>query len=188
VDQTNFCLDQVGTNSPILHFNPSFIVFRLLFGLAVALLEASPSQTRVVQRQPVGTRALGLSRARVPTTVASTAHGLPPAQPKIGMQVLTSPFFLFDCCRMYVHWREREQEAANEATAADPNVMAVLTQCGLVKFFLCPFMHAQPRLLNALVDYWHPDAEAFMIEGQSLVPQHRGYLFFDGPLEERGTR
>jgi hypothetical protein len=37
---------------------------------------------------------------------------------------------------MYVHWREREHEAANEAVAADPNVMVVLTQCGLVKFFL----------------------------------------------------
>ena len=29
--------------------------------------------------------------------------------------------------RMYVHWREREHEAANEAVAADPNVMAALT-------------------------------------------------------------
>jgi hypothetical protein len=71
---------------------------------------------------------------------------------------------------MYVHWREREHEAAYEAVAADPAVMATLMQCGLVKFFLCLFMHAQPRLLNALVDYWHPDAEAFMIEGQSLTP------------------
>jgi hypothetical protein len=31
-------------------------------------------------------------------------------------------------------------------------------------------MRAQPRLLNALVYYWHPNAEAFMLEGQSLVP------------------
>ena len=66
---------------------------------------------------------------------------------------------------MYVQWREREHKAANELVVADPNVMAVLTQCGLVKFFLCLFMCTQPRLLNALVDYWHPDAKAFMIEG-----------------------
>jgi hypothetical protein len=94
------------------------------------------------------------------------------------------------CCvgRMYVQWREREHEAANELVAADPNVMAVLTQCGLVKFFLCPFMRAQPRLLNALVDYWHPDAEAFHDRGEILGAHHRGYLLFDGPLEERGTR
>ena len=47
----------------------------------------------------------------------------------------------------------------------DPNVVSTLMQCGLLKFFLCPFMRAQPRLLNALVDYWHLDAEAFMLEG-----------------------
>jgi hypothetical protein len=86
---------------------------------------------------------------------------------------------------MYVHWREREHEAANEAVAADPNVMVVLTQCGLVKFFLCPFMRAQPRLLNALVDYWHPDAESFMIEGQSLVPTTEDIYFLTG-LSRRG--
>jgi hypothetical protein len=86
---------------------------------------------------------------------------------------------------MYVHWREREHEAAYEVVAADPNVMATLTQCGLVKFFLCPFMHAQPRLLNALVDYWHPDAEAFMIEGQSLTPTTEDIYFLTG-LSRRG--
>jgi hypothetical protein len=86
---------------------------------------------------------------------------------------------------MYVQWREREHEAANELVAADPNVVAVLTQCGLVKFFLCPFMHAQPRLLNALVDYWHPDAEAFMLEGQSLVPTTEDIYFLTG-LSRRG--
>ena len=43
-------------------------------------------------------------------------------------------------------------------------------------------MHAQPRLLNALVDYWHPDAEAFMIEGQSLVPTTEDIYFLTGLL------
>jgi hypothetical protein len=81
---------------------------------------------------------------------------------------------------MYVHWRERENEAANEVVAADPDVMAALTQCGLVKFFLCLFMRAQPRLLNALVDYWHPDAKAFMIEGQYLMPTTEEIYFLTG--------
>jgi hypothetical protein len=31
-------------------------------------------------------------------------------------------------------------------------------------------MRAQPKMLNALVDYSHPDAKAFMLEGQSLTP------------------
>jgi len=71
---------------------------------------------------------------------------------------------------MYVHWRERENEDINALVGEDPNVVVPLMQCGLLKFFLCPFMQAQPRILNALVDYWHPDVEAFILEGQSLVP------------------
>jgi hypothetical protein len=51
----------------------------------------------------------------------------------------------------------------------DPNDVVALMQCGLLKFFLCPFMREQPRILNALVDYWHPNVEAFMLEGQLLV-------------------
>jgi hypothetical protein len=46
-------------------------------------------------------------------------------------------------------------------------------------------MRAQPRLLNALVDYWHPDAEAFMIEGQSLTPTTEDIYFLTG-LSRRG--
>jgi hypothetical protein len=63
--------------------------------------------------------------------------------------------------------------------------MVVLMQCDLLKFFLCPFMHAQPRLPNALIDYWHPDAEDFMLEGQSLVPTTEDIYFLTG-LSRRG--
>jgi hypothetical protein len=73
----------------------------------------------------------------------------------------------------------------NELVKEDPNAMATLMQCGLLKFFLCPFMWAQPRLLNALVDYWHPNTEAFMLEGQSLVPMVEDIYFLTG-LSRRG--
>ena len=86
---------------------------------------------------------------------------------------------------MYVQWREREHEAVSELVAADPNVVAVLMQCGLLKFFLCPFMRTQPRLLNDLIDYWYPDAEAFMLEGQSMVPTTKDIYFLTG-LSRRG--
>jgi hypothetical protein len=91
------------------------------------------------------------------------------------------------CCvgRMYVQWREREHEAISELVAADLNVVAMLMQCGLLKFFLCPFMHAQPRLLNTLIDYWHPDAEDFMLEGQSMVPTTED-IYFLTSLSRRG--
>jgi hypothetical protein len=81
---------------------------------------------------------------------------------------------------MYVHWREREHEEVGELVAVDPNAVGTLMQCGLLKFFLCSFMRAQPRLLNALVDYWHLDAEAFMLEGQSMVPTTEDIYFLTG--------
>jgi hypothetical protein len=86
---------------------------------------------------------------------------------------------------MYVQWREREHEEISELVVADLNVMVVLMQCGLLKFFLCPFMRAQPRLLKTLIDYWHPDVEAFMLEGQSLVPTTEDIYFLTG-LSRRG--
>jgi hypothetical protein len=46
-------------------------------------------------------------------------------------------------------------------------------------------MREQPRLLNDLVDYWHPDAEDFMIEGKSLTPKTEDIYFFTG-LSRRG--
>jgi hypothetical protein len=86
---------------------------------------------------------------------------------------------------MYVQWKEREHEAVSELVAEDLNVMVVLMQCGLLIFFLCPFMRAQRRLLNALINYWHPDVEAFMIEGQSLVPTTED-IYFLTSLSRRG--
>jgi hypothetical protein len=35
----------------------------------------------------------------------------------------------------------------------DLDATTALAQCGLLKFFHCPFIQAQPRMLNALVDY-----------------------------------
>jgi hypothetical protein len=54
---------------------------------------------------------------------------------------------------MYVHWREREHEEINILVDEDHAAIATLKQCRLWKFYLCLFMRAQPRLLNALVDY-----------------------------------
>jgi hypothetical protein len=43
-------------------------------------------------------------------------------------------------------------------------------------------MRAQPKLPNALVDYWNPDARKFMIEGQSLNPTTKEIYFLSGLL------
>jgi hypothetical protein len=84
-----------------------------------------------------------------------------------------------------VHWREKEHEYISALVGEYPYTMAVLIQCGLLKFFLCPFMRAQPRLMNALVEYWHHDTKYFMLEGQSLVPTTEDIYFLTG-LSKRG--
>jgi hypothetical protein len=84
-----------------------------------------------------------------------------------------------------VQWREREHEYISKLVGEEPNVVVVLMQCGLLKFFLCHFMRAQPRLLNSLVEYWNPDAKYFMLEGQSLVPTTKDIYFLTG-LSRRG--
>jgi hypothetical protein len=88
-------------------------------------------------------------------------------------------------CRMCVHWREREHEKIDFLISEDPVVVYILSQCGLLKLFQCLFMREQPRLLNALIDYWHPDAKEFMLKGQSLTPMIEDIYFLIG-LSRRG--
>jgi hypothetical protein len=71
---------------------------------------------------------------------------------------------------MYFHWRERQHKEIDVLVDEDPVAIDTLKQCGLWKFYRCPFMREQPRRLNALVYYCHPDAEGFILEGQSLTP------------------
>jgi hypothetical protein len=86
---------------------------------------------------------------------------------------------------MYVHWRGREHEEIDFLVSEDLAAITVFPQCELLKFFQCQFMREQPRLLNALIDYWHPDAKAFMIKGQSLTPMTEDVYFLTG-LSRRG--
>jgi hypothetical protein len=46
-------------------------------------------------------------------------------------------------------------------------------------------MRVQPRLLNALVDYRHPDVEAFILEGKLLTPMTKD-IYFPIGLWRRG--
>jgi len=46
-------------------------------------------------------------------------------------------------------------------------------------------MRAQPRILNAMVDYWHLDVEALILEGQSLTPMTED-IYFLTSLSRRG--
>jgi hypothetical protein len=85
-----------------------------------------------------------------------------------------------------VHWREWEHEDIDFLVSEDLAAIIVLSQCRLLKFFQCLFMRAQPRLLNDLTDYWHPNAEAFMLERQSLTPTTKD-IYFLTSLSRRGN-
>jgi hypothetical protein len=86
---------------------------------------------------------------------------------------------------MYVHWREREHKDIDIMVDEDIVSISALKNRGLWKFFRCPFIKAQPNLLNALIDYWHPDAEEFMIEGHSLTTMNED-IYFLTSLSRRG--
>ena len=88
-------------------------------------------------------------------------------------------------CRIYVHQKERGHEDIDFLVGEDPVATTALAQCGLLKFFQCHFMWEKPRLLNALVDYWHSNAKAFMLEGQLLTPTTEDIYFLTG-LSRRG--
>jgi hypothetical protein len=83
----------------------------------------------------------------------------------------------FSCIGMYVHWKERENEEIDILVEEDPRTISMLKQCGMLKFFQCPFMRAQPMLLNHLIEYWHSDIKAFMLKGQSLIPTTEDIYF-----------
>jgi hypothetical protein len=99
------------------------------------------------------------------------------------MQELTPFYFLWNM--MYFHWREREHEDIDSLVEEDHVSIATLKQCGLWKFFPCPFIREKPRLLNALVNHRHPNVEAFMIEGSSLTLTIE-YIYFLSGLSRRG--
>jgi hypothetical protein len=79
--------------------------------------------------------------------VAKTTHVHPQkVGKKFKMQEIT-PFYL-PWNKMYVHWRERENEDIDALVEEDSVAIAKLKQCGLCNLFWCLFMRAQPRLLN----------------------------------------
>jgi hypothetical protein len=88
--------------------------------------------------------------------------------------------------KMYVHWREREHEEIDILVNEEPASITAIKQCGLWKFYQCPFTRAQPRLLNGLVDYWHPEEKAFNLEGKSLNPMNEDIYFLTGLLRRGG--
>jgi hypothetical protein len=139
MDETTICLDQVSINSLLLQFKSLFMLLVSSFGGALTL-----------KRSALVPHGLSYDRPRVHSGRGKTAcvyTRLSSLQPtwtlylmeknlkKKGLTLLNLVF-----CKMYVQWREREHNQISALVGEDPNVVAALMQCGLLKFFLCPFM------------------------------------------------
>jgi hypothetical protein len=66
---------------------------------------------------------------------------------------------------MVIEWREKEHEDIEHEVLDNPEELENLQQCGLRKYYECPNMRAQKRLLQLLISYWEMDVDAFMMDG-----------------------
>ena len=57
----------------------------------------------------------------------------------------------------------------NDQVALNDNATIIALQnCGLLKFFMCPGLRAEPLLLQRLVAMWDYDSHHFMVGDQVL--------------------
>jgi hypothetical protein len=68
-----------------------------------------------------------------------------------------------------LEWRERENEINDNASMDDPPTLDALWNCGLLKFFLCQNMQAQPAMLQTFVNMWDPKRKHFIVWDQILT-------------------
>jgi hypothetical protein len=87
---------------------------------------------------------------------------------------------------MVLEWREREHEEDNAAAENNPQTLAALRDCGLLKYFRIPGMRAQVRLLEHLVRMWDPDQQCFNVGAHTLTIDIEDIYFLTG-LSRRGS-
>ena len=63
--------------------------------------------------------------------------------------------------------------------------MVSLHNYGLLKFFMCPGLRAQPLLLQRMVGMWEPDSQCFLVGDQVLDINVDDIYFLTG-LSHRG--
>ena len=84
-----------------------------------------------------------------------------------------------------LEWKEREHEANHQAVLNDCATMVSLCNCGLLKFFMCPGLRAQPLLLQRMVGMWEPNSQRFMVGDPALDIEVDDIYFLTG-LSHRG--
>ena len=84
-----------------------------------------------------------------------------------------------------LEWKEREHEVNDQATLSDRVKIMSLRNYGLLKFFMCPGLRAQPLLLQRMVVMWEPDSQRFLVGDQYLEIEIDDIYFLIG-LSRRG--
>lgn len=88
---------------------------------------------------------------------------------------------------MEIVWKEREHDAVDALTLEDEACMDALRDCGLKKFFLTPYLHAQPELLRFIIDSWDTEDQVFRLRDQTLELDVSDVYFITG-LSRRGAQ
>jgi hypothetical protein len=65
-------------------------------------------------------------------------------------------------------WKEWYHELNNQVALNDNSPIDALYNCGLVKFFICPGLRAQPLLMQRMVAMWVSDSQHFVVRVQVL--------------------
>lgn len=87
---------------------------------------------------------------------------------------------------MVVQWKEREHDSVDALAIEDEACMNALRDCGLKKFFLTPYLRAQPKLLQYIVDLWDVNNQVCQLRDQVLEMDVSNVYFITG-LSRRGV-
>ena len=88
---------------------------------------------------------------------------------------------------MTITWREHEHSAIDNEVMQDQQLLDILRNCGLLKFFKMPNMKSNIRLLEKLVNYWEPEEYFFVIDQMPIHIEVEDIYFITG-LSRRGDR
>ena len=67
-----------------------------------------------------------------------------------------------------LEWKEWENELNDQVALNDNATIDALCNYGLLKFFMCPGLRAQPFLLQRMVAMWDFNSQLFMVGDQVL--------------------
>lgn len=77
-------------------------------------------------------------------------------------------------------WKEFKNKVNDQVVLGGQEIIDALHNCGLLRFFMCPGMGAQPLLLQRLVAMWDTNCQLFMGKDQELNLEVEDIYFIMG--------